>query len=112
VRIVDEAEDRSLLGQLREESQAGRRDEKAVVPRGLADPESTSQSICLRARERLKQGDGWPDQLMQRRKREVGLRLDPPGCENVHVLGPVTGVRKQRALADPRFAAQDERAAL
>jgi hypothetical protein len=48
---------------------------------------------------------------VQRRKWELGLRLDAACPEHVHVGRALARVLEQGRLADARFAAQNERAA-
>ena len=50
-------------------------------------------------------------QLLQRRERQLGLRLHPARGEHVHVAGSRPRVVEQDRLPDPRLTPQRERAA-
>ena len=77
----------------------------------LAEPERAPQRGRLGLRQRLDERQHRPEQPVQAREGELGLRLDPACHEHLHVGRPVASVGEQRRLADARAAPQHERAA-
>jgi hypothetical protein len=109
--VVDHAEDGTPLGELGQQREARDRDEEAVLPGALREPQRTLERGCLRSRQRVEQVHCGPQQLVQARPRELRFRLNPPGPEDVHVGGSRPGIIQQRSLPDAGRAAHDQRAA-
>src|SRR5262249_13493140 len=111
VRVVDEAQDRPLFGELGQDRQAGREDEKALLPSPRFQADSGPERGRLRAGKPVDVSEGGPQQLVERGEGELGLRLDAARGQDVHVGGAVASVLQQRRLAHAGLAAQDEAAA-
>ena len=60
----------------------------------------TLESGGLRLRDAPERSQSRPEQLEQSRKWDLCLRLDAPSTKDVHVDGPVLGIRQKRRLAD------------
>ena len=108
LRVVDDADERLLLGDLGEQRQRREPDQEAVGRGPGAQPEHRRERVALR--------DGQPVEVIQHRRAElvqaaVGelhLRLDADGLRDVPAVDPIGHVAEQRALADARLAAQDD----
>ena len=111
VRVVDEAQHRPLLGQLGEQRQAAGVDEEALLAAAVGEPERGAERRRLRRRQPVEISEPGPQQLVQRRERELGLGLHPARVEHVHVARAGARVVEQDRLADARLAAQRQRAA-
>ena len=109
--IVDEAQHRTRLRQLGQQRQARDRDQEAILPRPLPQPERSLQRCGLRLREPLEQVQRRSHELMQPGERQLGLRLDPARRQHLHVARPLPRILQQRRLAHARLAPQDQRAA-
>ena len=109
--IVDDDEQRPRFGSRGEQVQRRRAGREAVERRRLTEPERASKHVCLRGRELWQVVEQRPEQLEQARELELGLGLDSERPQDRHSLGALNGVIEQRSLADPGFAAHEERAA-
>jgi hypothetical protein len=111
VRVVHEHGHGALARDRREQAQRRRVGREAIDRAGRLQAERGRQRLPL-ARGHLMQLIG--DRRQQRREpceRQALLRREGTHPEQPHVGRLVAGVRQQRALADARLAAQDERAA-
>ncbi len=107
VRVVDEQQQRALLCS---ESEQRQRSDADREPRGLAldDPEGGTEPRRLRRREEVEPVEEGTAELVERRERDLRLRLDAAGANDVEV-GRFRGcVLEQGGLADPRLADEDE----
>ena len=111
VRIVDEAQDGALLGELGQQREAAGVDEEALLRTAVGESERRAQGDRLRARQPVEQPQRGTQQLVQGGERQLGLGLDATGAEHVHVARAGARVLEQDRLADTRLAAQRERAA-
>ena len=101
LRVVDDADERLLLGDLGEQRQRGEPDQEPVGRRAGAPAEHRRERVAL--------GDGQPVELIQHRSAElmeaaVGelhLRLDADGPGDAPAGDTVGQVAEQRALAHP-----------
>jgi hypothetical protein len=112
VRIVDEAQDRTPLRQLREQGQARRRDEEALGALGLGEAEGTAKGLRLWLRDPLDVPQGRVDELMERREGQLGLGLHAARRQHVHVVRALPRVLEQGGLPDARLSAHDQGTAL
>ena len=111
LRVVHEAQHRSLLREFGQEGEARDGDEEPVLTTSLGQPERSPERHRLRPREAIEQRQPGTDQLVQAGERQLGLRLDAARREHVHPGGALARVLEQRRLAETRVTAQDERAA-
>jgi len=58
--------------------------------------------------QRVDQVEHGPDELVQSRKRHLGLGFDGNRTQNADPIGRAYGFVQQRRLADSRFSAQNE----
>jgi hypothetical protein len=78
LRIVDNAEQRALLGQIRQEAENGQPDDKTVRRNSRVQTEHGPQRVALRARKALQPIHPWRAQLVQ--SCELVLRLCLDAC--------------------------------
>ena len=65
--------------------------------------------MCLRFRERVPHSEHRRTQLMQRRERQLELRLEARDLRDSALSGPAGAIPERRGFADSRLAANDER---
>jgi hypothetical protein len=111
LRVVDDAEQRPLLGHLREQREHRKRNTVQIRGGVLAQPERALQRHCLRSWDPLERAERGPEELVERRVRQPRLRLDPPGLERRHAASFRPRLVQQRRLARPRLADNEQRAA-
>jgi hypothetical protein len=111
VRVVDHAQQRLVVGDRGQDAEQRDRDEEAILDAVGGQPEGAVQRGGLNRRQRLGAIEHGPQQLVDPRERQLGLRLDADAGEHAHPLRAPNRVREQRRLADPRLAAEDEGAA-
>ena len=112
LRIVDDADERLLLGDLGEQRQRGEPDQEPVGRR--------AGTAAEHGRERVTLGDGQPVEVIQHGSAElmeaaVGqlhLRLDADGSRDAPADDTVGQVAQQRALAHARLSPQHRDATL
>ena len=111
--VVDERQQRLLLGGRREQAEDARHDGVAVAAGRLAERQRPAQRRRLRRRDRVEPVEQRPEQLAEPREGQVGLRLHPARAEHRHARGDRfgAGVLEQRRLADPGFPDEQQRAA-
>jgi hypothetical protein len=113
--LVDQAQQRPLLGRLAEQAQHRHRDQEPVVGpareapalRG-AEAEGAAEGRRLRAGQPAGQAQHGPEQLVQGGERQLGLGLDPGRPEHRHPLGLPGGMVEQRGLAGAGLAADHQ----
>jgi hypothetical protein len=112
LRIVHQADQGPLLGDLREQTQDAHTNQEAVGALGGGEPEGTLQGGRLGTWKPLDMVEHGPDELMQGRERQLRLRLDAGPPQHPHPpAGTVGGVGEQRRLAHTNLAANHQRAA-
>ena len=111
VGVVDDAQHRFALRELGEQREAGRVDEEALLAAALLQPERGPQRGRLRRGQAVEPAQRGPQQLVQGRERQLGLRLDAPCHQHLHAGRLLARVIQQRGLAGAGLAAQHERAA-
>jgi hypothetical protein len=75
LHIVDDTQDRVLLGSGCQQAERPRRDEKAVAARRRSEPERAGQRLRLQLGDVVELVERRPKQTEQARKRKLGLRL-------------------------------------
>ena len=111
LRVVDDADERLLLGDLGEQRQRGEPNQESVGRRAGAPTEHGCERVAL--------GGGQAVEVIQHRRAElvdaaVGelhLRLDANGRRDVPARDTLGYVVQQRALARAGFAAKDDNSA-
>lgn len=111
LRVVDQAEQRLLLGQFGEQRQHRQSDEEPVAAarRGVPHPERRPQRPGLRPRQAVDPVEHGPQQQVQPGVRQRALELDTGPAQDPQP-GPGAGhhVVEQGRLADPGLPAQHE----
>ena len=111
LRIVHDADERSLLRDVREQTQDRQADEEPIRRVAVAQTERDAQRIALRAGKALEAIQERRAQLLQSRVRELHLRLAPRRPGNAASRRVRHQIVQQRALADPGLPAQHQRPA-
>src|SRR6266508_1986837 len=112
LRIVHQADQRPLLGDLREQAQRAHTDQEAVVAVGRGEPEGASKGGRLGAWKPLDMVEHGPGELVKAGEGQLRLRLDAEPPQHAQLpRGTVGGVGEQRRLADTDLAANHECAA-
>ena len=107
LRVVDDTDQRLLLGDLGEQRQRGQPDQEPVGRRAGAAAEYRRERVALR--------DGQPVEVIQHGRAELvqagigqlHLRLNADSSRDVPARDPAGQVAQQRALAHARLAPQD-----
>ena len=87
LRVIDNAQNRTLLGSLRQQAQNGQPDHEPVRRRAGAQPENDFERLALWAREPLEAIECRRAQLMQAGEGQLHLRLHAPRPDNGQVRG-------------------------
>lgn len=109
--VVDEAQHRSVFGELRKESQTGNADEESISTSCVRQAQRAANGVGLRWWKAFKEVEHRSRELMEPRERKVGLGLYTAGGEDTHVGRLLTRILEQSGLADAWFSLDDERAA-
>jgi hypothetical protein len=112
LRVIDDTQQRTLLGHLREQTQHRQPDEKPIRGFTGAQPEHDLHGLLLRRGEPLEPVEQRPAQLMQTGERQLHVRLHPHRPDEGQVRRRRDQVFQQRRLPDPSLAPQHERPAL
>jgi hypothetical protein len=107
LRVVDAAEQRTLLAGLGEQAEQAERDEEAVLDALGGQAEGTLHRGRLRRGQAVDQIETRADELVHARERQLVLGLDADAAQHAHVGRLALGVLEQRGLADARLPAQD-----
>jgi hypothetical protein len=110
--VIDDTQQRMLLGHLRKQTQHRQADKKAIRRSAGAQPEHDLHGLPLRRRKRLEPIDQRPAQLMQGGVGQLHVRLHPHRPDDGQIRRGRGQVFQQRRLADPGLAAQHQRPAL
>jgi hypothetical protein len=95
VRIVDQAQERPVGGDLGQEAEHGERDGESVVRITRSDRERAPERRGLDIRYPVEVREHGPQQLVQRRERKLDLRLDADRLEDPQVGAAAAGVAEQ-----------------
>ena len=112
LRVIDEAQQRPLRGDLGQQAERGQRDQEAVRRGAGRRPERDAQGVLLRLRQRAEPVEHRRAQLMQPRERQLHLRLDAGDLRDPEARRLPSAVVQERGLADARLAADDQDRAL
>ena len=112
LRVVDDAEQGTLLSHLRDQAQDPQADEKPVRGRARAEPEHDLHGLTLWSRQPLEPIEQRCAQLMQARVGQLHLGLHPHRPDDGEIRRRLDQVLQQRRLPDPSLAPQNQRAAL
>jgi hypothetical protein len=106
--IVDDTQQRRVLGRRRQEAQHREPYQKSVRDGPGALPERGLQRGALRSGQAVEAVEQRCTQLVQAGEGEFHFGLDADGAGHVESRCPVGDVVEQRGLADTRFAAQHQ----
>jgi hypothetical protein len=112
LRVVDDAQQRTLPGHLRQQAQHGEADEEPIRSVAGAQPEHDLQRVALRAWQKLEPVEQRPAQLMQAGVCQLHLRLHPDRPDDGRILRLPRDVFQERRLPDPGLSPHDQRPAL
>ena len=112
LRVVDDAQERLLLGGLRQQVEDREPDEERVRRPSGAEPERDLERLALRIGQALHELEARRAQLLQRREGELHLSLDPDRAGDAEVRRRLDRVLEQRGLADARLAVDHQHAAV
>ena len=108
LRVVDDADERLLLGDLGEQRQRGQPDQEPVRRRAGAQSEHRGERVALRTGQAVEAIQHRRAELMEPAVGQLHLRLDAHGPRDVPARDPVGEVVQQGALADARLTPQDD----
>ena len=112
VDVVDDGQQRLVLGGRAEQAEHGGGDGEAVVGDGLAEGQRPLQRRGLGGRDRVDEVEQRAQQVEQAGERDVALGLVAARAQDAEVGRRRDGGVEQRALADPGLAVDDEHRAL
>jgi hypothetical protein len=102
--VIDDAHQRPVPGHLGQQAQGGQADQEPVRCRPGAEAERGPQRVALRRRETPQAVQHRRAQLVQRRERQLHLRLDTHRAHHPAARRLPGQVLQQRRLAHPRLA--------
>src|SRR5918994_2033110 len=109
LRVVDDADERLLLGDLGEERERRERDQESVGRRPGASAEDRRERVVLRKGQALEMVEHGRAELMKAAVGELHLRLDTGGSRDAPAGDAVTQIAQQGALAHTCFPSQYDR---
>ena len=112
LRVIDDTQQRALLGHRREQAQHRQPDEKPIRGCAGAYAEHDLHGLPLRRREPVEPVEQRPAQLMQAGVSQLHLRLHPYRPDDRQIRRRRDQVFQQRRLPDPGLTAQHQRPAL
>ena len=107
LRVVDDAGQRLLLGDLGEQRERGQPDQEPVGRGAGAAAEHRRERVALRGGQPAKVVQHGRAELVQAGIGQLHLRLNASGSRDVPAGDPAGQVAQQRALAHARLAPQD-----
>ena len=111
LRIVDDADQRPVLGRVRQQAQDRQADEEAIRGVAVAQAERGAERLALRVGEAVQAIDERRAELMQPREGELHLGLDARRPRDAEPRRAPHQILEQGALAHAGLAAQHQRAA-
>jgi hypothetical protein len=108
VRVVDQAQERLLLGGFGEEAENREPDKKRARRLSRVEPEGDAERVSLRIGETLAQVEERRTELLQRGVVEFHLPLDACSPGDTKILARLDRVLEQRGLADAGVSLQNE----
>jgi hypothetical protein len=112
LRIIDDGEERLILGRLRQQAEDGQPDQEPVRGRPGAESESDAKRVVLGLREALDVLEERGTQLLNRRERELHLGLDPERPGDPKPPSRLDRVLEQCGLADARLSTHHQNPAV
>jgi hypothetical protein len=106
--VVDDADDRSLLRDVGEQTQDRQADDEPIRRVAGTQTERDGKRVALRAGKIVQAIQERQAQLLQTRIREFHLRLDAGRSDNAAPGRVFDQILQQRSLADPRLPADRE----
>ena len=94
LRVVDQAQEWSLLSTVREEAQHSEPDEKPIGPSARGQAKGCPERITLWRRQPIETSQQWRTQLVESGERKLHLRLDSDDLQNPAALRALCGVSK------------------
>ena len=111
LRVIDYAEERLLLGALRQQAKDRQPHEEGIRRRAFAESEGDGERIALGLREALHELEQGRAQVLKRCERQLHLALDANGAGDAERRARLDRVLQQGRLADTRLSVQHEDAA-
>jgi len=108
LRIIDHAQQRTVLGHLREQTQRRQPDAEAIRGFARGQAEHGLHGLPLRRRKRVEPVEQRPAQLMEAGERQLHVRLDSHRPDDVRIRRRRDQVLQQRRLADPGLTPQHQ----
>jgi hypothetical protein len=112
VRVVDDAEQRLVLGCLRQQVEDCEPDQERIRRPAGAQPERDLERVALGIRQVPEVVEARRAQLVERRERKLHLPFDPDRAGDPEVRSRLDRMVEQRGLADARLAVHREHAAV
>ena len=112
LRVVDDAQQRALLGRVGEQREHRQPDQEAVGRRAHGQPERRAQGVALGRREPPQMPEQRRAQPVQAGERELHLGLDAGRPRDPEVVRGGREMAEERGLADTGLTAQHEHPAL
>ena len=112
LRVIHDAEQRPLLRGLGQEPQHRQSDEERIRRSPAARPKAMAQRVALGLRQVLHELEDRRAQLLQRRERQLHLRLDAGGPHDAELRRRLDRPLEQGGLADARLSVHDRDAGL
>ena len=112
LRVIDETEQRLLLGHGGQQAEHGEGDEEPVRSTSGRPAQRDAQRIPLRLRKGIETSKHRRAQLMHAGERQLHLGLDARDLRDAKARSLSYGVPQQRGLSDARLATDDENGAL
>jgi hypothetical protein len=108
LRVIGHAQQRPLLGGIRDQTEHCEPDEKRARHLSRAQPERDAERLTLRVGKTLLEVEDRRAELLQRCVIELHFTLDAQNPDDAKVLGCLDRELEQRGLANPRVAVHDE----
>ena len=112
LRVVDDAQQRTLLGHFGHQAEYGQADEEPIRGGARAQAEDDPKRVTLWSRQPLEPIEQRRAQLMQAREGQLHLGLHPHRPHDGQIRRRLDQVLQQRRLPDPGLALQHQRPAL
>src|SRR5258706_6511427 len=108
LRVVDDAEERSVFGGLGQQTQDSEADKEWARSIPWRKSERDAKRVALRRRKAHPEREDGRAQLLKRRERELDLPFDAHRPGDPKAVALLNGVIQQRRFADPRLAMNDQ----
>ena len=109
MRVVDEDDDGAALGEGGQQAQRRGADREPLAGHAGRQRERARERGRLRLRKLVDEDQRGPQQLEQRRERDLRLGLDAAGAQHLHPTRALGHILEQRRLADAGLADERER---